>query len=216
MILKKHIILILCLLSAYSLYGQDKKLKDRKQEIGISSYNMFSTPFGIKANSGLHHNFVNGVSFKSINYDNALRFGLRYLAFKDTYQSSGEGNLLQPAIWDVNYKGLILNTGFEFYLNDNKLQAFIIGDVSISYGNTFEYINTGDEINMEYSIFAFGFSPGVGLRYRIYKNFSITIESGLNAFYIHRSSDTTEPNYNLAFSPLLFSINYCFSDSKQF
>ena len=158
----------------------------------------------------LNVNFVNGIKYKRHFGKNALRVGVNYFSYKPSTDFVNAEYIGQQK--EIEFK-----IGYERKLTSDQFHVFIAGDLFYSFGEVSEYlvrysngqnreiISTGDKI--DYLINEIGLSPTIGINYRPYSRFSISVETNWDIAYFYLNSaelPTTVSNFKIYYNYLGF------------
>lgn len=198
---------VICLVASFILLlllgdvqAQSIHTTQPKNEIGLSVFgvlNINKRSFNI-----YNQHWFNGVMYKRHFKNNAIRVGVEYFAENESFHREG-----MYGTYAGNYKfySMEYRVGYQRAFPIRKFVVYLSLDVAGLHQktrNTGEY--SGKLYSSTYEINSAGILPGLGLQYKITKQFSVTAETGLNYF-------TRSYNNDVTISPLKsLSFNYHF------
>ncbi len=200
-------------------FGQSGKDKPLRLEIGINGLNYQEELFNFYNPLPVYHqNFLNGLMLKYHFNKLSLRAGFDYSANSYSYVAETASDYNKN---DGNRFRKDLRAGIEKSLYTGKIQVYAAADLLLSRGN-FSGISAGRgdqtaEYHLPYRFKsnAIGVSPGLGIKYRPLKRFSISMEASLSILHYRTYSKDgvyqNESGGSLLFNPLrVLSLNYHF------
>lgn len=171
-----------------------------KNEISLNLFNITEVLWITNGTDRmLNANFVNGVKYKRHFGMNAIRIGLNYFSYEPSTENPNAEYIGQQ-------KEIEFRIGYERKLTSDQFHVFIAGDLFYSYGEVSEYlvrysngdnpeiISIGDKI--DYQIRKIGISPTLGINYRPFSRFSISIETNWDIAYFELESEDLPSTFN--------------------
>ncbi len=164
-----------------------------KNEISVNLFNITEVLWITNGtNRMLNTNFVNGVKYKRHFGKNAIRIGLNYFSYEPSVEYANSELIGQQ-------KEIELKIGYERKLTSDQFHVFIASDLFYSFGEVSngdnpERIFIGEKI--DYQIRKIGISPTLGINYRPFSRFSISIETNWDIAYFELKSEDLPSTFN--------------------
>lgn len=177
--MKAFILILLIFLIPFGAGAQTEP--DKKNEFGIvllsfkSNYDQFYS-------SGHYLSFLNGITYKRIFGQSALRLGIDF-----SYQEDKRtGDFIETS----EYKKGKFITGYQLYLMKRKIKPYVGMDLEFMYSKFQNEFSGGlwSSYHKDDLIYkGFGISPLIGLNYRLMRSLSISIEANLELLSIFKN-----------------------------
>jgi hypothetical protein len=191
---------LVLLLLLNDLKAQNSGNTQPKNELGVSVFGVLNR---YKRSLDIYQqHWFNGIMYKRHFGKNAIRVGVEYFTEKESYNQEV---MYRTQSGSYKFYSLEYRVGYQRTFPIRKFVVYLSLDVAGLHQKTRskgEY--SGKLYSSTYEINSAGILPGLGLQYKITKQFSVTAETGLNYF-------TRSYNNEVTITPLKsLSFNYHF------